>query len=144
MADILSGEKWVNCFKMTYPVSLENESWNQLGWGFLKQFPTFHCFPNFQHHRNTRLILNITVIFDRCRRSSAAVTPVKYKCYSENLKGTFARSKTLFTEKLTNGALVSPSQFPVSSHWVRCDTSVQFNWVGRFTELMYCTPGKYL
>ena len=38
-------------------------------------------------------------IFDRCRRSSAAVTPVKYKCDSRNLRGTFARSKILLMEK---------------------------------------------
>ena len=48
-------------------------------------------------------------IFDRCCRSSAAVTPAKYECDANNLKGTFARSKTLLTEKLTNGALVTPT-----------------------------------
>ena len=48
-------------------------------------------------------------IFDRCRRSSAAVAPVKYKCASNNLRGTFARSKILLTEKLTNSALVTPA-----------------------------------
>ena len=48
-------------------------------------------------------------IFDRCCRSSAAVTPVKYECDANNLTGTFARSKILLTEKLTNGALVTPT-----------------------------------
>ena len=52
-------------------------------------------------------------IFDRCRRSSAAVAPVKYKCDSNNLRATFARSKNLLTEKLTNGALVTPTPGPV-------------------------------
>ena len=47
-------------------------------------------------------------IFDRCCRSSAAVTPVKYECDANNITGTFARSKILLTEKLTNGALVTP------------------------------------
>ena len=48
-------------------------------------------------------------IFDRCRRSSAAVTPVKYECDANNLTGSFARSKILLTGKLTNGALVTPT-----------------------------------
>ena len=47
-------------------------------------------------------------IFDRCCRSSAAVTPVKYECDANDITGTFARSKILLTEKLTNGALVTP------------------------------------
>ena len=48
-------------------------------------------------------------IFERCRCSSAAVTPVKYECDANNPTGTFARSKILLTEKLTNGALVPPT-----------------------------------
>ena len=47
-----------------------------LGWGLLSQLPPFHYFPNFECRQNTRYI-NITFIFDRCRRCSAAVTPVK-------------------------------------------------------------------
>ena len=48
-------------------------------------------------------------MFDRCHRSSAAVALVKYKCDSNNLRGTFTRSKILLTEKLTSGALVTPT-----------------------------------
>ena len=48
-------------------------------------------------------------IFDRCCRSSAAVTPVQYKCDTNNLTDTFARSHILLTEKLMNGALVTPT-----------------------------------
>ena len=55
-------------------------------------------------------------IFDRCHRSSAAVTPVKYESDANNLTGTFARSKILFTEKLTNGALVTPTPGDFSFH----------------------------
>ena len=40
--------------------------------------------------------------------STGAVAPVKYKCDSNNLRGTFARTKILLTEKITNGALVTP------------------------------------
>ena len=48
-------------------------------------------------------------IFDRCRRSSAAVAPVKYECDGNNLPGAFTRPKILLTERLTNGALVTPT-----------------------------------
>ena len=45
----------------------------------------------------------------------------KYECDTNNLTGSFARSKTLLSEKLTNGTLVSPNpdlQYS-SSHRVR-------------------------
>ena len=38
--------------------------------------------------------------------------PVKYGCDSKNITGTFAKSKILFTGKLTNGALVTPTPGP--------------------------------
>ena len=66
-------------------------------------------FRFFQYYHNTRYLLNITFIFDRCRGSSAVAAPVKYKCDSNNLRDSFGRSKILLTEKLTNGALVTPS-----------------------------------
>ena len=37
------------------------------------------------------------------------MTPVKYECDTNNLTGTSARSKILLTEKLANGALVTPT-----------------------------------
>ena len=37
------------------------------------------------------------------------MTPVKYECDANNLTDTFTGSKILFTEKLTNGALVTPT-----------------------------------
>ena len=37
------------------------------------------------------------------------MTPVRYECDPKNLTSSFARSKILFTEKLTNGALVPPT-----------------------------------
>ena len=48
-------------------------------------------------------------IYGRCHRSSAVVTPAKYGCDQKNLIDTFARSKILLTEKLANGALVTPT-----------------------------------
>ena len=46
-------------------------------------------------------------IFGTCSRSLAVVTSVKYGCDLKNLTCTFARSKILLTDKLTNGALVT-------------------------------------
>ena len=78
--------------------------------------PLFSKF--FQHYQNTGYLLNISFISGRCRRSSAAVTPVKNEWDSNNLKGTFARSKILLAEKLTNGALVTPTPGIESSHMI--------------------------
>ena len=85
------------------------------GGGYKANFLCSVTFLIFQYHQDTRQLLKITFIFDRCRRSSAAVAPVKYKCDSNNLRGSFARSKILFTEKLTNGALVTPTPDHTSS-----------------------------
>ena len=64
-----------------------------LGWGLLSRFPPFRYSPNVFFCIIVKTHpLNITFIFDWYRRSSAAVAPVKYKCDSNNLKGTFARS----------------------------------------------------
>ena len=73
----------------------------------ISSVPLFSEF--FQYYQSTRYLLNITLIFDRCHRSSAVVTPVKYKCDSDNLRATFARTKILLKEKITNGALVTPT-----------------------------------
>ena len=67
-------------------------------------------------------------IFDRCCRSSAAVTPVKYECDTNNLTGTSARSKILLTEKLTNGALVTPTP-ELSMTWNPTNQSVSIYFV---------------
>ena len=55
-------------------------------------------------------------MFDRCRRSSAAGTHVKYQCDLNNLTGTFTRSKFLLTAKLVNGALVTSTPGLLYSH----------------------------
>ena len=79
------------------------------GGGYWANFLRSVIFRIFQYYQNTRHLLKITFVFDRCRRSSAAVAPVKYKCDSNNLRSNFARSKILLTEKLTNGGLVTPT-----------------------------------
>ena len=109
--------------------------WHQ-GWGVLNKFPPFHYFPNFSalskciscwisHLYLTgvtaaqnftalskhMLAIEYHIIFDRCWRSCAAATPVRYECdlktpvrYEcdlKNLTGTFAKSKLLLMGKLT-------------------------------------------
>ena len=83
--------------------------WSTWGGGYYANFFRSVIFRIFHYSQNTRNLLKITFIFDRCRRSSAAVASVKYKCDSNNLRSTFERSKILLTEKLTNGALVTPT-----------------------------------
>ena len=87
------------------------------GWGLLSQFPPFRYFPHFSGSWKHRLFLNITFIFDRWRRSSAAATPVKYEWDSTNVTDTFARLQISLTEKLTNGALVTPTPGDSILYW---------------------------
>ena len=61
-----------------------------LGWGLLNQLPPFCYFPDLFYHQQTfGYWSNITLIFDRCRCSSAAVASVKYEGDSRNLTATF-------------------------------------------------------
>ena len=59
------------------------------GWGIRNHFPSFRFFLIFHHCEIISYLLNITSIFDKCHRSSAALTPVKYKSDSKNLTGIF-------------------------------------------------------
>ena len=80
------------------------------GWGLLSWFSLSRYFPKFSALSKHMLTIGYHVyIFDRCRHSSAAVAPVKYKCDSNNLRVTFTRSNILLTEKLKNGTLVTPT-----------------------------------
>ena len=72
--------------------------WWYLGWGVTKPISSVPLLSKIFSIAN---LLNITFIFGWGRRSSAAVTPVKYECDAKNLTGSLARSKILLTEKLT-------------------------------------------
>ena len=63
--------------------------------------------PSFQYHQNTSNLLNITVMFVRCRHSLAVVTPNKYDRDLLDLTYALAKHKFFITEKLTNRALVT-------------------------------------
>ena len=43
-------------------------------------------------------LMNIMFIFDRCRRSSAAVTPAKYESYSVSSTYTLAKAEICLIE----------------------------------------------
>ena len=62
------------------------------------------------------------------------VTPVKYECDSNNLQATFARSNILLTEKLINGALVTPPLMNREMEW----------WTLRQTDNRQCPPAEVL
>ena len=100
----LSANAWPSniCFCNADPRS-KHEQWPQtgpesdicwsapeLGWGLLNLFP-FYYVLSFQKHQITRCIMNVTFIFDMCRRSLAVVTRVKYECDSKNPAGTFCK-----------------------------------------------------
>ena len=87
----------------------------QQGWGLLSQFPPFRYFPNF-------LALPKYVLTIKYHIYIWQVAPVKYKCDSSSLRGTFTRSKMLLTEKLTNGAWVTPTPGPIT-----LDVSITWN-----------------
>ena len=63
----------------------------------------------FQNNENTGHMYVITFIFNGCHHNWAADTPDKYEHDWKYLTYTFAKSKFLVTEKLTNWALVTPT-----------------------------------
>ena len=65
------------------------------GCGLLRQFPPFRYFPKSSVLSKQKLV--ITFIF------------VKNECDAKKLTDNYAGSKILLTEKLTNGALVTPT-----------------------------------
>ena len=72
----------------------------------------WHCYQtlffHFLNYQNTGYLYDITFIFDRCDRSSAAKTPKKFGRESIYRTYNFAISKLRATEKFANGALVTP------------------------------------
>ena len=84
------------------------------GLGLLSQFSPFRYFPHFPLLSKQTLATEYHVYIWQ-------VSPVKYECDSWNLTGAFARSKILLTEKLANGALVTPTPGLEPPALVTCD-----------------------
>ena len=83
---------------------------NHPGVGVTELIPSAPLFSKFfESYHNTVYLWNVTFIFGRCRRSLAAVISAKYGCDLKVLTCAFAWSKFFLLEKLTNGALVTPT-----------------------------------
>ena len=79
------------------------------GWGLLSQFPPFRYFLNFFSIIKTHVFYWISrSFFDRCHCSLAVVAPVKYKCDSNNLRGTFARTKSFANGEIKEWSFSNP------------------------------------
>ena len=70
------------------------------GVGVNNPISSFPLFSRFFTTNTGHLWFNLTSIFDRCRHSSAAVTPVKYKRDSINLMGIFAKCKKILNREI--------------------------------------------
>ena len=75
---------------------------------------------------NSLYLLDSMFIFDRCHRSLAAVTPVKYKRDLKNKTYSFVMILISQSEKLTNEVLVTQSLAPAG---------LRINWWVSWTEL---------
>ena len=69
-----------------------------LGINSYHQFSPYRYFPNFYHCQNTCHVLNITIIFERCRLGSLAVTPIEYR--SKNLPYIFWNMDCFLNEEI--------------------------------------------
>ena len=67
-----------------------------------------------------------------CRRSSAAMTPVKYETDSSSLTGIFLRNSFFFLCKKINGALVTRTPKSLSGN------SITFHWNWWYADCSYC------
>ena len=82
------------------------------GWGLLSRFHPFRCFPIFSTSPNYMLNIEYYVHIWQVHLS-AVLTPVKYESHSKNATSTFVKSKIWHMDKLTNGALVTPTPGPM-------------------------------
>ena len=73
---IFSVDIWLHNDILISILARFNMAWSHRGGGYETNFLRSVNFPIFHHCRNTGYLLNIMSIFDRCRRSSAVVTPV--------------------------------------------------------------------
>ena len=103
MASILSQPQCVNWVTATY------KNGRVQGVGVTKLIFSVPLFSQF--FRMIKTLHDIKFIFDRCHHSWAVETPAKYEHDWKYmyLTYTFAKSKFPVTEKLTNGALVTPT-----------------------------------
>ena len=91
-------------------VELSNEN-GELSWGG-------GYYANFLRCQNTRSLLKITFIFDRCSRSWAVVALVKYKWDSNNLKRYFHKIKNFVYGEINERSFSNPHTWcQICRHW---------------------------
>ena len=124
--------------QVVFALYVVRQGWGVLnqGLGLRSQFPLFHYFLNFSALSKCWL-LNIMFIIDRCHRSWAAETPVKYECDLKNLIGTFAWLKILLAEKLMNGALETPTPGQLFSIYLQSKNDVSIMMPDFLTTQFY-------
>ena len=109
----ISNKMTTSCFEFTKPSPFCDASktwWSVLlGWELLKQFPPFRYFLIFSALSKHKLAVEYYIYIWQVSPQLRCGDTCQYECDSNNLKGTFARSKILLTEKSTNVALATPT-----------------------------------
>ena len=102
----------ISCLYTTQCIQV-NATWkaqfSSQGVGVTKPISSVPLFSEYFRIIKAHVYYWISRLFDRCRRSLAAVAPVKCRYDSNNLRGTFGKSNILLTGKLTNGVIVTPT-----------------------------------
>ena len=105
------------------------------GWGLLRQFPPSPYFPNFAALWNHTLAIEYHVYIWQVSTQLSCGDTVNYECDSKNRTCTFARSKILLAENLTNGVLVTSTPVKAKLASWFSDRLFWFN-VSAFTHMM--------
>ena len=122
------------------------------GWGLVSRFPPLHYFPNFSTSPKYMLAIKYHVHIWQVSPQLSCGDTYQIWMWSKNVTGTFARSKILLTEKLTKGALVTPTPGRMVGtmivwNFVQCTgytvhpigmdpkNKFQFNWIQGTTNL---------
>ena len=79
-----------------------------MGWGLLSQFPPFRYIPNFSVSQKHALAIEYHVYICQVSPQLSCGDTCHIWMWSKDDIDTFARSKILLTEKLANGAWVTP------------------------------------
>ena len=103
----------------------------------------------FWNHQDTRYLLNIIFIFDRCRSSLAAVEPVKYECDSKNTMGTFARrnikKKSSVNSKPSHSVSRKLADMALALNYTEVGSvSYNFSYLGHSKVKLWCEMQIYI